>query len=130
MNEKNKPAGTAGTATGTTAGQAAKPSGGESRTAAAASGAAVGQAVKPFGGGTGSAVTVVRILRYIRPHMPKVMVSLALALICVALTLYVPILVGRAVDCIIGPGTVNLEKSNKAHEQLQYLQVQIHETGS
>ena len=35
------------------------------------------------------------------------MLSLALCLISVALTLYVPILVGRAVDCIVGPNAVD-----------------------
>ncbi len=43
-----------------------------------------------------------RILRYIRPHLPKLLGSLALALVSVALSLYLPILVGRAVDCIAG----------------------------
>ena len=43
-----------------------------------------------------------RVLRYIGPHVSLVVLSLALCLISVALTLYVPILVGRAVDCIVG----------------------------
>ena len=51
--------------------------------------------------------TLRRVLRYIRPHMPKVILSLALALVSVALTLYVPILVGRAVDCLVGMGRVD-----------------------
>lgn len=50
---------------------------------------------------------VVRILRYIRPHIVRVIASLMLALASVALTLYVPILVGRAVDGIVGPGAVD-----------------------
>ncbi|MGN0776218.1 MAG: ABC transporter transmembrane domain-containing protein, partial [Candidatus Ventricola sp.] len=48
-----------------------------------------------------------RVMRYIRPHLPKLLFSLVLALIVVALTLYVPILVGRAIDCIIGAGQVD-----------------------
>ena len=51
--------------------------------------------------------TLRRVLRYIRPHMPKVLLSLALALLSVALTLYVPILVGRAIDCLTGAGQVD-----------------------
>ena len=47
-----------------------------------------------------------RILRYIRPHLPLLVFSLVLALLVVALTLYVPILVGRAIDCIVAPGQV------------------------
>ena len=53
--------------------------------------------------------TMRRVLRYIRPHMPKVLLSLALALLSVALTLYVPILVGRAIDCLTGAGQVDFE---------------------
>ncbi len=48
-----------------------------------------------------------RVLRYIGPHLSLVVLSLALCLISVALTLYVPILVGRAVDCIVGPNAVD-----------------------
>ena len=48
-----------------------------------------------------------RVMRYIRPHLPKLLLSLLLALVSVALTLYVPILVGRAIDCIVGPGQVD-----------------------
>ena len=48
-----------------------------------------------------------RVLRYIGPHVSLVVLSLALCLISVALTLYVPILVGRAVDYIVGPNAVD-----------------------
>ena len=48
-----------------------------------------------------------RVLQYIGPHVSLVALSLALCLISVALTLYVPILVGRAVDCIVGPNAVD-----------------------
>ncbi|MDO5299311.1 MAG: ABC transporter ATP-binding protein [Clostridia bacterium] len=48
-----------------------------------------------------------RVMRYIRPHLPLLVLSLVLALVTVALTLYVPILVGRAVDCIVGAGQVD-----------------------
>ena len=51
--------------------------------------------------------TLRRVLRYIRPYLPMLALSLLLALITVALTLYVPILVGRAVDCLPGVGTVD-----------------------
>lgn len=51
--------------------------------------------------------TLLRVTRYIRPHMPKLVLSLAFSLVVVALTLYVPILVGRAIDCIVGPGQVD-----------------------
>ncbi len=48
-----------------------------------------------------------RVLTYLKPHLPVLALSLLLSLIAVALTLYVPILVGRAIDCIIGPGEVD-----------------------
>ena len=48
-----------------------------------------------------------RVLQYIGPHVSLVVLSLALCLISVALTLCVPILVGRAVDCIVGPNAVD-----------------------
>ena len=48
-----------------------------------------------------------RVLQYIGPHVSLVALSLVLCLISVALTLYVPILVGRAVDCIVGPNAVD-----------------------
>ena len=50
-----------------------------------------------------------RVMRYIRPHLPKLLLSLLLSLIVVALTLYVPILVGRAIDCIAGAGRVDFD---------------------
>lgn len=50
-----------------------------------------------------------RVMRYIRPHLPKLLFSLLLSLIVVALTLYVPILVGRAIDCIAGAGRVDFD---------------------
>lgn len=51
--------------------------------------------------------TLRRILTYIRQYTPWVLCSLALAVVTVALTLYVPILTGRAVDRIVGPGDVD-----------------------
>lgn len=50
-----------------------------------------------------------RVMRYIRPHLPRVLLSLLLALLCVALTLYVPILTGRAIDCIAGADRVSFD---------------------
>ena len=48
-----------------------------------------------------------RILDYIGQYRWGVIMSLILALITVALTLYVPILTGRAVDRIVGQGNVD-----------------------
>ena len=51
--------------------------------------------------------TLRRVLRYIRPYLPMLALSLLLALVTVALSLYVPSLGGRAVDCLLGVGAVD-----------------------
>ncbi len=43
----------------------------------------------------------------LRPHWLLLTGTLLLALACVACQLYVPILAGRAVDCMFGPGQVD-----------------------
>ena len=58
-------------------------------------------------GKNGNKKTLKRILHCIRQYKWQVVGSLILALITVALTLYVPILTGQAVDLIIGPGNVD-----------------------
>ncbi len=50
-----------------------------------------------------------RVMRYIRPHLPSLLAALLLALVVVALTLYVPILIGRAIDCIVSAGQVDFD---------------------
>lgn len=51
--------------------------------------------------------TLKRILRYIRPYTPLVILSLLLSALTVGLTLYIPILTGRGVDYIVGEGQVD-----------------------
>ena len=53
--------------------------------------------------------TLRRILRYIRPYLPLVVLSLVLSVLTVALTLYVPILTGHAVDAIAGENLVDFQ---------------------
>ena len=48
-----------------------------------------------------------KVLRRIAPHWMLLTGTLLLALVCVACQLYVPILAGRAVDCMFGPGQVD-----------------------
>ena len=57
---------------------------------------------------SGSSQTLKKVLRRIRPYLPCLIISLALAAVSVASTLYVPILTGQAVDQILGPGQVDL----------------------
>lgn len=51
--------------------------------------------------------TLRRILHYIRPYTALVVLSLLLSALTVGLTLYIPILTGRGVDCIVGKGQVD-----------------------
>ena len=48
-----------------------------------------------------------KILKYIQPYSLWVFFSLLTAAVSVALTLYVPVLTGQAVDQILGPGQVD-----------------------
>ena len=56
---------------------------------------------------TGNGKTWRRILRCLKPDLPLFLFSLLLALVSVVLTLYVPILAGRAIDCIVTAGQVD-----------------------
>jgi len=51
-----------------------------------------------------------KVLKYIKEYRILMLISIALAAVTVALTLYVPILIGRAIDCIVGPGAVDFDK--------------------
>ena len=54
--------------------------------------------------------TVKKVLKYIGKYKYLLPVSILLALITVALTLYVPILIGDAIDLMIGVGQVDIPK--------------------
>lgn len=64
-------------------------------------------------------LTLKKVWRYIRPHRVLLLLSLVLALVSVFATLSVPILVGRAIDCMVGIGSVDFE--GIAHIVLQIL---------
>ncbi len=52
--------------------------------------------------------TIGKILKYIKHYIPLVIISLILAAVIVVLTLYIPVLIGNAVDLLIyGKGTVD-----------------------
>ncbi len=53
--------------------------------------------------------TIKKVLKKIRPYSPLVVISLIFAVITVALTLYFPLLTGKAVDCIISEGNVDFD---------------------
>lgn len=50
-----------------------------------------------------------KVLKYIKEYRILLSISIALAAATVALTLYVPILIGNAIDYMIGPSNVNFE---------------------
>lgn len=64
-------------------------------------------------------LTLKKVWQYIRPHRVLLYLSLLLALVSVFATLSVPILVGRAIDCMIGVGRVDFD--GIAHIVLQIL---------
>ena len=51
--------------------------------------------------------TLRRVLSYIRPQAPLLLLSLLLSLLTVGFSLLLPILIGRGIDCIVGPGQVD-----------------------
>ena len=54
--------------------------------------------------------TLKKVLYYIRRYWLLLLISLLFAAITIVLTLYLPVLTGDAVDCIIGPGQVDFPK--------------------
>lgn len=51
--------------------------------------------------------TIKRVLNYIKGYRLYLAISILLAVVTVALTLYIPVLVGNAIDCIVGKGKVD-----------------------
>lgn len=52
--------------------------------------------------------TIKRVLKYIKGYKVYLIISILLAVVTVALTLYIPVLVGNAIDCIVDMGRVDL----------------------
>jgi ATP-binding cassette subfamily B protein len=51
-----------------------------------------------------------RVLAYVRPQWPLVVLALLLSLLTVGLTLAIPILIGQAIDCIVSSGQVDFPR--------------------
>ena len=51
--------------------------------------------------------TLLKVLRRVRRYWPQLVLSLILAAAYVVMSLYIPILVGRAIDCIVDTGKVD-----------------------
>ena len=54
-----------------------------------------------------------KILRRVRRYLPGIILSLILATVYVAMSLYIPILVGRAIDVIVEAGKVDFEAMSR-----------------
>ncbi len=54
-----------------------------------------------------------KVLRRLRRYIPAVLTALVLATVYVAMSLYIPILVGRAIDCIVDAGKVDFTAMTK-----------------
>ena len=67
------------------------------------------------------AKTIKRILHYIENYRGHVMLSILLAAVTVVLTLYIPILIGQAVDTIVGPGEVDWTTLLRILEQMGFM---------
>ena len=57
----------------------------------------------------GQMATLGKVFRYMKRYIPLLILSLILAVVTVALTLYFPILTGRGIDLIIDKGLVDFE---------------------
>jgi len=64
--------------------------------------------------------TIRKVFRYIKKYRVLLFISILLAASTVALTLYVPILIGNAIDYIVGPGNVNFEVVAKILVQIAF----------
>ena len=60
-----------------------------------------------------SASTFLKVLKYLKGYLPLFIISMILTLAVVALTLYVPILIGQAIDLAIGAGQVDNAQISK-----------------
>ena len=53
--------------------------------------------------------TLKKVLAYLKPYLPLVILSVLLSAVTVALTLYIPVLIGRAIDRIVSKGQVDFD---------------------
>jgi len=57
-----------------------------------------------------TSATLKKVLRHIKNYRHLLFVSILLAAFTVALTLYIPVLIGDAIDCIVAPGQVSIRE--------------------
>ncbi len=54
--------------------------------------------------------TIKKVMNYVGKHKILLVFSIIISLISVLLSLYVPVLIGNAIDCVVGPANVDLSK--------------------
>ena len=54
--------------------------------------------------------TLKKVLHRIKPYTPGIVLSLCSAAVSVVMTLYIPVLIGRAIDCIVEAGRVDFAR--------------------
>ena len=54
--------------------------------------------------------TLKKVLHRIKPYTPGIVLSLCSAAVSVIMTLYIPVLIGRAIDCIVEAGRVDFAR--------------------
>lgn len=60
--------------------------------------------------GYGVGTVLRRVMRYVGPHLPLLVVAFVTAAASVVLQLYVPVLIGNAIDCMAVAGRVDFER--------------------
>lgn len=60
--------------------------------------------------GYGVGTVLRRVMRYVGPHLPLLVVAFVTAAASVVLQLYVPVLIGNAIDCMVAAGRVDFAR--------------------
>ena len=81
-------------------------------------GAVSGRQPEAVGNRQQASHTLRRVLKTLRPYWYLIALSVLFSAGSVALTLYIPVLVGRAIDCIVGPGSVDFADVGKQLVQI------------
>ena len=60
--------------------------------------------------GYGVGTVLRRVMRYVRPHLPLLVAAFVASAASVVLQLYVPVLIGNAIDCMVSAGRVEFAR--------------------
>ena len=62
--------------------------------------------------------TLKKVLHRIKPYTPGIVLSLCSAAVSVIMSLYIPVLIGRAIDCIVEAGRVDFARMDSLLTQV------------